>query len=125
MNTYMKVSTMEQLKTITPRQIRNVEKAFDRFEGSGEIVPIFRREHLGGVHVPGLSCLHSWKKVADPKGLEFIKRKYEEEKVEGAEFCVTCGSTCLRENGRLVAFDATFKFSDKPRIKKTGREFTK
>lgn len=45
------------------------------------------------------SCLHKWNKI----GTELSQ----------SEYCVTCGATCVRENGAIVEYDRVAGYGNK------------
>ncbi len=122
MGTHIKAATMDDVRQ-SPNTDR-VERAFERFGKRQPRIVVPNREHLGGRFSPTLSCEHRWTEVTDPTQKTFVLRKHEEERADLIEFCQDCGATCLRDvlkagtveaSAPIFSFDATFRFTDKPR----------
>lgn len=127
MGTHIKAASMEDVRNAPNTE--KVERAYERFGRRAPRIVVPNREHLGAQFSPKLSCDHRWSKVTDPTQVEFILKKHEEEKAPRVEFCVDCGATCLREAdlsdsyggvdvGEIFSYDATFRFTDKPRVER-------
>jgi hypothetical protein len=127
MGTHIKAATMDDVRQ-SPNTDK-VERAFERFGRRQPRIVVPNREHLDAVFRPGLSCEHRWTEITDPTQKAFVLKKHEEEKAERAEFCPDCGATCLREAdvsrsysgvevGEIFSFDATFRFSDRPKAER-------
>lgn len=117
----LKVATMDRLKELPVREVRNAMKAFDEFAPHDP--RDLRRDHLVSEHRAGISCRHEWRTVVDEGGIKFLEKRLEETEYDTAEYCALCGAACLRDAGELFAYDATFKFVDKKPTggKKEGR----
>ena len=111
----------DEIPRITPSLEEAVVWAFEEFKGV-RIGPIgeFHREHLGSRSSPS-SCVHRWEKIklgekgAPSPNRDRLSRIFEETDFNDADVCRSCGASCLREGGRIWAYDATVDFLDRPR----------
>lgn len=105
-----KIINVSNPGNITRSQEFAIMNAFERYEGDVEIkVP--QRDHLGSNFRKGVSCAHKWRPAPMQDDIStWFKKNFEEESAEPGEYCATCGATCLREEGKIWAYDATSKF---------------
>lgn len=111
----MKSVDINKRPAITPDMEKAVATAFEEFDNKASIrVP--QREHLGAQFKPELCCAHKWQPW--PEGVPVRA----EDEFDLAQWCATCGTTCLRESGKIFAVDATARFFGKHRAPKPERK---
>ena len=87
--------------------------AFERYEGEVEIkVP--QRDHLGSKFRKGVSCDHKWTPAPMQDDVSvWFQKNFEETDANPGSYCSVCGATCLREDGKIWAYDGTTRFFGK------------
>jgi hypothetical protein len=119
----IKQVAVEDLKVMP--SLERVVQAFEEFGGKHLKVVVPLREHLAGEFRQGISCEHTWSRIEEEDGLAFVGSKHEETEYGAAEFCPSCGATCLRDDeGKIFAYDATFRYRP-DRKKIAGKKVTK
>jgi hypothetical protein len=106
----MKTREVNNRPVITPAMEKAVATAFETLEKEGDVlIKLPQKEHLTTEFRDYACCAHNWQPW--PEGVPVIA----EDEFDLAQWCKTCGTTCLRESGEIFAIDATARFFGKHR----------